>query len=85
MFFGRRCCCRRRPCCCPQPQPIVEPAVNNCVEKEIFHEVEHIVPVHTHVVNKHIYNHSYRPEFTCSEEEVVINNECGIPNNLINR
>ena len=78
MLFGfGRGCCRPRRCCNPcYDQPVIEPAVNKCVEKEVFHEVEHIVPVHTHVVNKHIYNHVYRPEFTCSEEEVVVNNEC---------
>ena len=83
MFFGGRCCCRRRTCniCCEHP--VVEPAVNKCIEKEFVHEVEHIIPVHTHVVNKHVYNHVYRPEFTCSEEEVIVNNECGF--NGLNR
>lgn len=36
----------------------------------------HVCPIHTHVVNKHIYNHTYRPEYTCSEENVVVNNDC---------
>lgn len=37
----------------------------------------HCIPIHTHVINKHIYNHTYTPQYTCSEENVVINNECG--------
>jgi hypothetical protein len=56
---------------------VVEPAVNKVVEKEIFHEVQHVVPVNTHVINKHIYNHSYTPQYTCSEEEQVCNIDNG--------
>ena len=38
----------------------------------------HVVPIHTNVVNNHIYKHTYVPEYTCSEENVVTNvNECG--------
>ena len=52
------------------------------IPKEYYYDVEHIIPVHTHVINKHIYNHTYKPQFTCSEESQVINNEC--PNNFMN-
>lgn len=80
----RNCCQRQndfnRPC---NMDSIVEPTVNNCVEKEFYHEVEHIIPVHTHVINKHIYNHVYKPQFSCSSECQVINNECG--NNFMNK
>lgn len=78
----RNCCPRQNPCCCNRqtqccnPQPVVEPTVTNCIEKEFYHEVEHVIPVHTHVINKHIYSHVYKPQFTCSEECQVINNEC---------
>ena len=79
------CCCEREPMM-NMGCPIIEPTITNCVEKKFCHEVEHIVPMHTHVVNKHIINHSYRPEFTCSEENVVIdNNCCGAPNNFMGR
>lgn len=33
----------------------------------------HVVPVHTHVINKHIYKHTYMPCYTCSEENQVCN------------
>lgn len=84
----RNCCQRQNSCCqrqneCGCMQPIIEPVVTNCVEKEYFHEVEHIIPMHTHVVNKHIYNHVYRPQFSCSEECQMMNNECS--GNLMNR
>ena len=35
--------------CCEQNCPIVEPAINKCVEREFCHEVNHICPIHTHV------------------------------------
>ncbi len=37
----------------------------------------HCCPIHTHVINKHIYTHTYTPKYTCDEENVVINNDCG--------
>lgn len=74
-MFNKPCNCRG-PRQCEQPKPciereVVEPTVTNCVEREFYHEVPHVVPVHTHVVNKHIYKHTYTPCFTCSEENVV--------------
>lgn len=77
-MFGKKfqnmnnCCQDRQPNC-----PIVEPVINKCVEREFCHDVEHICPIHTHVINRHVYNHTYRPEYTCSEENQVINNDPG--------
>lgn len=86
-MFNRNCCQRQNMCCEPRRNcPVMEPQVTNCVEKEFYHEVEHVIPVHTHVINKHIYNHTYRPEYTCSEECQVVNCECGCPGNkFLNR
>ena len=92
-MFNRNCCPRQNMCCeprveCCEPKrecPVTDPGVTNCVEREFYHEVPHVIPVHTHVINKHIYNHTYRPEYTCSEECQVINNECGRCNNFPNR
>ena len=33
----------------------------------------HVCPVHTRIVNNHIYKHTYVPEYTCSEENVCTN------------
>ena len=77
----RNCCQRQNNCC---DRPVVEPTITNCVEKEFYHEVEHVVPVHTHVINKHIYNHVYKPQYTCSEENQVIDNKCGCGMNDMN-
>ena len=72
MFFNRNCVCNKF-----AEQPIIEPTINKCIEKEFYHEIEHCCPIHTHVINKHIYTHTYTPQYTCSEEDVVINNDCG--------
>ena len=65
-MFGKNCNGFRGPQmaggCCRQPQMencIMEPTITKCVEKEFYHEVPHVCPIHTHVINKHIYNHSY--------------------------
>lgn len=76
-------CCEQKVCC--DPKVLYDPCVTNCVEKEFYHEIQHVIPVHTHVINKHIYNHTYAPEFSCSEECQVINNECNRCNNFPNR
>ncbi|MBQ9318040.1 MAG: hypothetical protein IJR82_00170 [Bacilli bacterium] len=73
-------CCFNRPmgCCMPQTcGQIVEPPINKCIEKEFYHEVPHVCPIHTHVINRHIYRHTYTPQYSCSEENQVINNDCG--------
>ena len=81
MFFNknRGCgCCRQMPQMCePSCAPIMEPPITKCIEKEFHHEVQHCCPIHTHVINKHIYTHTYTPQYTCDEEDVVINNDCG--------
>ena len=72
-------------CCLPEPNcPIMEPVITNCIEKEFCHEVKHVCPIHTHVINKHIYNHTYTPEYTCSEENQIINNDPGCCCNKFN-
>ena len=65
-------------CNCEMPNGLImEPAITNCIEKEICHEVKHVCPIHTHIINKHIYNHTYTPEYSCSEENQIINNDLG--------
>lgn len=87
-MFNRCCGNKQMPvnnCCMSSTNSTVtEPMVNKCVEENVYHEVNHVIPIHTHMVKKHIYNHTYTPQFTCSEECVTINNECGCPK-YINR
>ncbi len=68
-------CCNREPEC--RMQEVIEPAINKCVEREFFYEVPHVCPIHTHIINKHIYRHTYRPEYSCSEENIICNQDPG--------
>ena len=53
------------------------------VQKDIIHEVEHICPINTRVINNHIYKHVYIPQYSCCEEDVITNvDEC--PCNMSN-
>lgn len=72
--WGMNCC--PNTCGC-QEQVITEPVITKCIEKEFVHEVPHVCPIHTHVINRHIYNHTYTPQYTCSEEDQIINNDNG--------
>lgn len=58
-------------------EPIIEPTKSHCIEKEFFHDVQHICPIHTHVINKHIYRHNYTPQYSTSEENQIVNIDCG--------
>lgn len=42
-------------------------------EKVIMHDVNHIMPIHTKVINRHVFRHSYTPVFTCEEMDVCEN------------
>ena len=58
------------------------PMNNNGVQERVInrtfvHEVPHTYPIHTRIINHHIYKHTYRPVYTCSEENVCSNVECG--------
>ena len=57
--------------------PIVEPMKEKCVYRNIVHEVPHVCPINTRVINNHIYKHTYQPRYTCCEENVVTNQQCG--------
>lgn len=62
--------------CCVMPE-VVEPAINKCVERNFYYEVPHVCPINTHIINNRIYKHTYRPEYSCSEENVVYNQDPG--------
>ena len=61
---------------CPE-DPIYEMPIVNCVQKDYVHEIVHVCPIHTKVVNNHIYKHTYVPEYTCSEENICSNYDDG--------
>ncbi len=47
------------------------------INRTFVHEVPHICPIHTRIINHHVYKHTYRPAYTCSEENVCSNVQCG--------
>lgn len=57
--------------------PIIEPMQERCVHRTIVHQVPHVCPIRTRVINHHIFKHCYRPEYSCCEENVVSNVDQG--------
>ena len=47
------------------------------VHRTFVHDVPHTCPIHTRIINHHVYKHTYRPIYTCSEENVCSNVQCG--------
>lgn len=50
--------------------PLYEPPCCNVVQRQINHHVKHIQPIHTKIINNHIYHHSYVPCYSCEEENL---------------
>ena len=57
--------------------PIIEPMQERVVNRTIMHEVPHVCPMRTRIVNHHIYRHTYRPSHSCCEENVCSQIQCG--------
>lgn len=71
MDFGMGMCPEAMPgVVCP---PIYECPQERCCHRQIVHEVPHIVPINTRIINHHIYRHSFTPCYTCTEENEVTN------------
>ncbi len=49
---------------CP---PIYECPQERICERYIIHEVPHVMPINTKIVNHHIYRHTFTPCYTCEE------------------
>lgn len=74
-FGGSGCGCG---CDCGcKMDPIVETPIQKCLKRDICHDVQHVCPVHTKIINNHIYRHTYVPQYSCSEENVVTNIDPG--------
>ena len=57
--------------------PVIEQGRERIVNTTFVHEVPHIRPINTRIINNHIYRHTYQPRYTCCEENVVTNQQCG--------
>ena len=53
--------------------PIMEAPCERVCHREICHNVEHIQPINTRIINHHIYHHTFKPCYTCCEENEVCN------------
>ena len=57
---------------CTMP-PVYECPQERVINRNIIHEVPHVCPINTRIVNHHIYRHTYTPCYTCCEENVCCN------------
>ncbi len=57
--------------------PIIEPGKERVIQRNIVHEVRHICPMNTKIINNHIFKHTYEPRYTCCEENTCTNIQCG--------
>ena len=57
--------------------PIIEPGRERVIQRNIVHEVKHICPMNTKIINNHIFKHTYEPRYTCCEENTCTNLQCG--------
>ncbi len=64
-------------------EPIYECPQVRCVHRQIVHEVPHVCPVNTRIINHHIYRHTYSPCYTCTEENEICNENVGCPTNFL--
>ena len=64
-------------CCTPQMGSVCPP-VYECPQEKvchryICHEVPHVVPCNTKIINHHVYRHTYTPCYTSCEENEISN------------
>ena len=52
-------------------QPVYEQPIEKCIHRTICHEVPHVCPINTKIINHHIYRHTYSPCYSCCEENQV--------------
>ena len=57
--------------------PVMEPMQERQVHRTIVHEVPHVCPSRTKIINHHIYRHTYSPSYSCCEENTCSNVQCG--------
>ena len=57
--------------------PIIEPMQQRIVNRTIMHEVPHICPLQTKIINHHVFRHTYQPSYSCCEENVCSEIQCG--------
>jgi len=56
-----------------EQKPIYEPMQERVCHRQFIHEVPHVCPINTRIINHHIYRHTFTPCYTCCEENEVCN------------
>ena len=67
---GMGCASTPVPMMCP---PIMECPQERCCHRYICHEVPHVIPCNTRIINHHVYRHTFTPSYTCCEENEYSN------------
>lgn len=57
--------------------PIIEPKEQRILNRTFIHEVPHVCPIETKIINHHIFRHTYQPAYSCCEENVCTEEQCG--------
>lgn len=57
--------------------PVIEPGRERVINRTFIHNVPHVCPINTRIINRHIYRHTYQPHYTCCEQNVVCQEQCG--------
>lgn len=65
--------CKENVQACDMMAPVMECPKEVCCHRYIYHDVPHIMPMNTRIINHHVYRHSYIPEYTCCEENEYCN------------
>ncbi len=53
--------------------PVMECPQERICHINTCHDVEHIVPINTRVINHHVYRHFYKPVYTCTYQDEYSN------------
>ena len=56
---------------------IIEPMQERVVNRTFVHQVPHVCPMRTRVINHHVFKHTYQPSYSCCEENVCSEVQCG--------
>lgn len=72
-------------CSCPMGNPcppIYECPMTRVCERVIMHDVPHVMPITTKIINRHVYRHTYTPVFSCEECDTCENIYDSCPKNF---
>lgn len=64
---------------CP---PIYECPRTQVCERVIVHNVPHLMPVNTKIINRHVYRHTFTPVYSCEECDTCENVYESCPKNF---